>query len=347
MKDANAGIYDISEQLCYSIKSTLGRVRIFSVLSHSIKEALDQTYQIDMSQPNGEDADGSRKITGTRLIDRDQRVRTKPMRVLVLGMCRTGTSSICVALQKLGYTTHHMDAVLEDSTQLPYWQEAVQVTFFPDSERPAHLRGQPPYGRAEFDKLLANYDAVTDFPSILYAKQLIEAYPDAKVVLTNREYKSWVHSMRDTIWWVFGSKLAFFCVTVGYIPFWAVDFTRFNHDYFKAHNGSYYEAGPGAAHGFKRHYAIVRSMVPKENLLEFGPKFEWEPLCEFLGKKVPDEPYPWVNDGKEMKKKVRGLYVMLAVYAGVTVGLPVAVAWAAWRWRDSFSGLLSAFLGRS
>ena len=39
-----------------------------------------------------------------RLIDRDERTRQKPMRVLVLGMCRTGTTSIAIALRKLGYT---------------------------------------------------------------------------------------------------------------------------------------------------------------------------------------------------------------------------------------------------
>ncbi|KAF1968152.1 hypothetical protein BU23DRAFT_572666 [Bimuria novae-zelandiae CBS 107.79] len=103
-----------------------------------------------MPHTNGEDVRGSEKSMGTRLIDRDQRVRAKPMRVLVLGMCRTGTSSIRLALNKLGYHAYHMDVVLEEEpAHLPYWKEALEVTYFPDSERPAHLRGEPPYGRAE------------------------------------------------------------------------------------------------------------------------------------------------------------------------------------------------------
>ncbi|KAJ4354351.1 uncharacterized protein N0V89_006086 [Didymosphaeria variabile] len=295
-----------------------------------------------------EDDERREQNSGTRLIDRDQRVRTKPMRVLVLGMCRTGTSSIRLALRKLGYKTHHMDAVIEeDPTQLPYWQEAVEVTFFPDQQRQVHLRGQPPYGRAEFDKLLANYDAVTDFPCALYAEQLVKAYPDAKVVLTNRDYDSWARSMESTIWWIFGSKLSYFCGATNLAPWPLGDFTRFNHACFKAHSNSQYKNTPEAKAAFDRHYALVRSIVPNDNLLEFGPKFEWEPLCEFLGKDVPSEPYPWANDGKAMKKRVRGLWALMAVYAGGSIGAPVAVAWAAWRWREAISGFLGSILRRN
>ncbi|KAJ4288972.1 hypothetical protein N0V90_011314 [Kalmusia sp. IMI 367209] len=294
------------------------------------------------TQTDGRIIKESETMPRTRLIDRDQRVREKPMRVLVLGLCRTGTSSIRDALQKLGYTTHHMTAVIdEDPSQIPYWNEAVQVTYFPDSERPAYLRGQPPYGRAEFDKLLAKYDAVTDFPCALYAEQLVKAYPDAKVILTNRDYKSWERSMEDTIWWLFGSKLAYFCRITQLAPWPLGPFLNLNHWYFQVHNGNHWKGGPETRAAFDRHYAHVRSLVPKENLLEFGPKFEWEPLCGFLGKEVPEEPYPWANEGKEMKKKVRGAYVVLAVYAGGWIGLPVVAAWAVWRWQDAIMGLVN------
>lgn len=49
--------------------------------------------------------------------------------------------------------------------------------------------------------------------------------------------------------------------------------------------------------GFVQHYKRVRSIVPKDNLLEHRPQDGWEPLCKFLGKPVPDEPYPCVNQG--------------------------------------------------
>ena len=34
-----------------------------------------------------------------------------------------------------------------------------------------------------FDKLIGNYEAVTDAPCNMFGKELIEAYPDAKVWL--------------------------------------------------------------------------------------------------------------------------------------------------------------------
>jgi hypothetical protein len=52
---------------------------------------------------------------------------------------------------------------------------------------------------------------------------------------------------------------------------------------------------------YVEHYAHVRSKVPETRLLEFESKDGWQPLCEFLGKKVPEgEPYPRVNDAKHL-----------------------------------------------
>ena len=49
--------------------------------------------------------------------------------------------------------------------------------------------------------------------------------------------------------------------------------------------------------GFIRHYEHIRSIVPKDQLLEHSSRDGWEPICKFLGKPVPNEPYPRVNEG--------------------------------------------------
>ena len=51
------------------------------------------------------------------------------------------------------------------------------------------------------------------------------------------------------------------------------------------------------AEGFRLHNNHIRSMVPPERLLEFEAKEGWEPLCRFLGKPIPDVPYPNTNKG--------------------------------------------------
>ena len=253
---------------------------------------------------------------------------------------------MCIALEKLGYTPHHMDSIIKNTADLPYWQEATEVTFFPDALRPVELRGQPPYGRAEFDKLLADYDAVTDVPSALFVEQLVKAYPDAKVILTNRPYESWVRSMEDTIWWLSGSNLMRFCLFTGIGPKIMRFFTRLNISIWQIKNGGHMRDCPEARAGYERHNALVRSIVPKNNLLEFGPKFEWEPLCEFLGKDVPNEPYPWSNESKVMKSRVRGAYMLMMMHVGAVFALPIALSWAAWKWQDAITGFSCGIFGR-
>jgi hypothetical protein len=47
------------------------------------------------------------------------------------------------------------------------------------------------------------------------------------------------------------------------------------------------------------HNRRVREVVPRERLLVFEAAQGWEPLCAFLGCRVPDEPYPRVNSTEE------------------------------------------------
>jgi hypothetical protein len=52
-----------------------------------------------------------------------------------------------------------------------------------------------------------------------------------------------------------------------------------------------------------KHVAYIKSLVPPDNLLEFHPRDNWEPLCKFLGKEVPEnEPFPFVNHGQSVVK---------------------------------------------
>jgi hypothetical protein len=40
---------------------------------------------------------------------------------------------------------------------------------------------------------------------------------------------------------------------------------------------------------------MIRGLVPKDRLLEWYIDDGWEPLCKFLGKPVPDTPFPHAN----------------------------------------------------
>ena len=52
------------------------------------------------------------------------------------------------------------------------------------------------------------------------------------------------------------------------------------------------------AEEYRRHESVVRSYFEgrPQDLLAFRPADgDWAPLCEFLGRPIPDVPFPWEN----------------------------------------------------
>ena len=54
----------------------------------------------------------------------------------------------------------------------------------------------------------------------------------------------------------------------------------------------------------EQHSEMIRDLVPKERLLEWNVEDGWQPLCEFLGKNIPEESFPRANDKDGFKKRV-------------------------------------------
>ena len=61
---------------------------------------------------------------------------------------------------------------------------------------------------------------------------------------------------------------------------------------------------------------FAQSKVPKENLLVWNVKEGWGPLCEFLGKPIPDGPIP--HDNKTGDKKFFGDYLFKSNFMKVS-----------------------------
>lgn len=73
---------------------------------------------------------------------------------------------------------------------------------------------------------------------------------------------------------------------------------------------------------------MIRGLVPQERLLEWTVEDGWEPLCEFLGKPVPDEPFPHANAAagwENHEDKIAKMYVAEALQTLVVLST-VAVA---------------------
>ncbi|KAG2413074.1 hypothetical protein HFD88_010633 [Aspergillus terreus] len=222
-------------------------------------------------------------------IDRRTCRRVKPMKVLVLGLCRTGTLSTWLALQELGYDTYHMTSIMQNPQDAVMWKEAFQGKYY----------GGKKFTREDWDQLLGHVEAITDFPGAVFVEELTEAYPDAKVVLTLRDVDDWMGSMRKTIMKQAYSPLA---TLMGWID--PVCFGEGNRMCRMGFNGLFKgDFERNGRQAFLDHYDHVRRVVPADNLLEWSPKEGWEPLCKFLEQPIPSTPFPRSNEAAIFQQK--------------------------------------------
>ncbi|KAI9741367.1 MAG: hypothetical protein M1834_003084 [Cirrosporium novae-zelandiae] len=248
-------------------------------------------------------------------IDRRQCKREVPMKVLALGMGRTGTVSLRAALKRLGYqdTYHMMCASVENPPDCLMWSDAFAAKY----------DGKGEWGREQWDQLLGHCQAVCDWPACAFAPELIEAYPEAKIIITTRDVDSWHKSVMKTVYWrVMDPEFRIvhhFSWGAGmYYPMLKKMFDTF----FK---GDFPNKGKEC---FQEHYAEVRKMVKPENLLEYNISDGWEPLCKFLGEPIPfGVDFPRSNDahGFVQRTKTRNRMQMLqSGLRGILIGTTLA-----------------------
>ncbi|KAL1887815.1 hypothetical protein Sste5346_009990 [Sporothrix stenoceras] len=228
-------------------------------------------------------------------IDRRECTRKVPMKVLLLGLGRTGTASMRDAMTQLGYvdTYHMMSCSIENPPDALLWMDALRAKYDGIGK---------PFERKDWDKLLGRCQAVCDWPAVAFAEELIAAYPEAKVVLTTRDVHSWHASTLKTVYWrAMDPELAWLgrvsWAAGMYQPMLRKFFDTFFEGAFPTRGKQIYE----------EHYDKVRKMVPPERLLEFRVSQGWEPLCRFLGDAVPpaDQPFPNVNESATFVSRSR------------------------------------------
>ncbi len=105
------------------------------------------------------------------------------IRLIGAGLGRTGTLSLKLALEQLlGGTCHHMMEVFDHPDEVPVWDAA--------------MRGEP----VDYPVLLGGYCAIVDYPGAAVWRELVDAFPDAPVLLSTRESAQvWWDSASSTI----------------------------------------------------------------------------------------------------------------------------------------------------
>lgn len=204
--------------------------------------------------------------------------------VIGAGLGRTGTYSLKVALTRLGYgPCHHMTSLGEDRALRDGWEAVV--------------RGE----QVRWSVLLGGYRSAVDWPACAFWRDLAEAYPDAKVILTVRDPDRWYASVRSTLYRSSHPPR----LGVNGLLMWLED--QLDSDLRRRRRISRAVIWQGMFDGrfedrdyaigiFQRHNAEVQAGVAADRLLVFDVAYGWEPLCAFLGVPVPDEPFPHLND---------------------------------------------------
>ena len=129
----------------------------------------------------------------------------------------------------------------------------------------------------------------------------MKAYPDAKIILTNRDADSWHKSCANTLlqarnYW-FHAVLQHFDWITGLVHPMRIK-------YWQCLFGDDFETNGKAT--MHTHYEEIRKIAHSTGrpVLELGLGDGWQPLCSFLGVGVPADPYPRENEGRDWTLKM-------------------------------------------
>jgi len=192
------------------------------------------------------------------------------LQVIGTGFGRTGTDSMREALGILGFgPCHHMFEIFASDHQRALWR--------------ALAGGAAP----DWDALFEGFQSCVDWPSAFYWSELIDVYPEAKVILTWRDAESWWNSFSKTI--LPNIQDPEDKASLGWALIHEQVFSGRPYD--KEHAIAVYEAN----------VAKVKAEVPPERLLVYEIGSGWGPLGAHLGVPVPETPYPQRNSTREFK----------------------------------------------
>jgi Sulfotransferase domain len=200
-----------------------------------------------------------------------------------------------VALEQLGFSPcYHMRDLLADlENGLPLWERVAE-------------------GDADWERIFGAAKSTVDWPSARYYRELMDQYPDAKVLLSVRDGDGWVRSMRETVWGIYfgDSVIHHVCEARAVLDSLWRRYTALMHRItWEPQTGALVgdtSTDAGLVEAMNRWNDAVKSAVPADRLLVWDPGEGWEPLCDFLEVESPAEPLPRLNDTASFREGIIG-----------------------------------------
>ncbi len=206
------------------------------------------------------------------------------LRVVGVGLGRTGTFSLKLALQRLlNAPCYHMSEVFNNPEHIGVWEAAAG--------------GDLP----EWNDLFAGYQATVDWPAVAFWTELIDAYPDAVVLLSVRPTAQWWRSAYHTIFEVTLSSEGPIQQEPSQHHPLAVAQLQMARAVLQARFCQNFGDERAACEAYERHHEAVRRRVPAGRLVEWTPGDGWGPICAALDLPVPEDPFPHTNTSGEFR----------------------------------------------
>ncbi|KAK2689034.1 hypothetical protein QWA68_011585 [Fusarium oxysporum] len=237
-----------------------------------------------------------------------------PLLVIGAGLPRAATSSMQAAFEKLGCgPCMHMAEILPHPSRLRLFIAA--------------LREKNPEVRQKMVKqLIHGHRSICDLPVVYFTPDMMDAYPDAKIVLNQRpDPEVWAKSAEESFWFFFSPWFYW----VGLL--WSSDrmWYTLNMESINLGKEKYGSANIFSAEMYSKYNEEVLAEAKKRNreVLQFKAEDGWEPLCKFLGKDVRSEPFPRLNEKKTFQI-VRYVFIAKGVLSWVAL---FGATWGLWR----------------
>jgi hypothetical protein len=199
------------------------------------------------------------------------------LQIIGSGFGRTGTMSTKMALEQLGFgPCHHMIEVIEKPNQPQYWKAIGAGAKVPLAD------------------VFEGYNSQVDWPGAAIWRETSVAFPNAKVLHTERPEDEWWNSFNVTIGKFFSRSPEEMS-----LPPHIADIFQTMSGWFMKNTFADHTDRTCAISAYRRNNEEVRDTIPADRLLVFNVAEGWDPLCRFLEKPAPATPFPRSNPRDE------------------------------------------------
>ncbi len=215
-----------------------------------------------------------------------------PLKVIGTGLGRTGTYSLKLALEHLGFgKCYHMTELFQNPEGVKHFLQAE--------------KGE----KVNWEELFKGYKSSVDYPAARYYTQIAGHYPEAKVIHTHRDPEEWYDSAVNTIFMARNLTISRLIKFGLKYPFSRIVQKRFH--VFKYNRkliinefGKDLLDRKKVLKAFEQHTENVIKRISSDRLLIFKASDGWEPLCRFLNVPVPKNIFPYSNTRDEFLKRI-------------------------------------------